>query len=344
MARAGGPESGPVAARRRAPAGGSRSGPVATRGRARAGGRWCGLVTVLGLVLAVGLAGPAGARAAATGICESSAHPALAARLSRGILAALHGRSSAVGLRVVDRRTGVTCSLHPHWHFASASVVKVTILSALLRKLQQEHKALTSQQRALATEMITESDNQAASLLWDQTGRPALQQFLDLARMRQTELGPGGFWGLTLINAHDEMLLLKLLTSRNSVLTGKSRDYVLTLMAHVVSSQRWGVTAGAPDDVTAHVKNGWLPLQTHGWRINSIGSFSGHGRDYMVVMLTMDNPTMAYGIDTIQGAAEVINRELNPGATDIVPPAAPAPSWGTPDEPVPPGANSVDGT
>src|SRR5690348_4783464 len=82
----------------------------------------------------------AGARAAAAGICESSAHPALAARLSRGILAALHGRSSAVGLRVVDRRTGVTCSLHPHWHFASASVVKVTILSALLRKLQQEHK------------------------------------------------------------------------------------------------------------------------------------------------------------------------------------------------------------
>src|SRR5262249_39813093 len=225
------------------------------------------------------------------------------ARLSRGILAALHGRSSAVGLRVVDRRTGVTCSLPLHWHFASASVVKVTILSALLRKLQQEHKALTSQQRALATEMITESDNQAASLLWDETGRPALQHFLDLARMRQTELGPGGFWGLTLINAHDEMLQLKLLTSRNSVLTSKSRDYVLSLMARVVSYQRWGVTAGAPDDVTVHVKNGWLPLQTHGWRINSIGSFSGHGRDYMIVMLTMDNPTMAYGIDTIQGAA-----------------------------------------
>ena len=146
--------------------------------------------------------------------------------------------------------------------------------------------------------------------------------------MRQTELGPGGFWGLTLINAHDEMLLLKLLTSRNSVLTSKSRDYVLALMARVVSSQRWGVTAGAPDDVTVHVKNGWLPLQTHGWRINSLGSFSGHGRDYMVVMLTMDNPTMAYGIDTIQGAAEVINRELNPGVTNIVPPASPAPVVG----------------
>jgi hypothetical protein len=295
-------------------------------------------------VLAVGLASPAGARAATPGICESSAHPALAARMSAGILAALRGRSSAVGLRVVDRRTGVTCSLHQHWHFASASVVKVTILAALLRKLQQEHKSLTSEQRALATEMITESDNQAASLLWNQTGRPALQHFLDLAGMGQTELGPGGFWGLTLITAHDEMLLLKVLTSGNSVLAGQERGYVLSLMAHVISSERWGVTAGAPDDVTAHVKNGWLPLQTHGWRINSIGSFSGHGQDYMIVMLTMDNPTMAYGIDTIQGAAEVINHDLNPGADDVVPPAVPAPSWGTPDEPVPPGANRVNGT
>jgi Beta-lactamase enzyme family len=310
---------------------------------ARASRRGCGLVTAAGLVLALGLAGPAGAQAAGTGICESSAHPALAARLSAGILAALRGRSSAVGLRVVDRRTGVTCSLHPHWHFASASVVKVTILAALLRKLQQEHKALTSQQRALATEMITESDNQAASLLWTQTGRPSLQHFLDLAQMGQTELGPGGYWGLTEITAHDEMFLLKLLTARNSVLSSKSRGYVQSLMAHVVSSERWGVTAGAPADVTGHVKNGWLPLETHGWRINSIGSFSGRGQDYMIVMLTMDNPTMAYGIDTIQGAAEVINRELNPGAADIVPPAVPAPSWGTPDEPVP-GANSVNGT
>jgi hypothetical protein len=311
---------------------------------ARATGRAGGLVTVLGLVLALGVAGPAGARAAGTGICESPSHPALAARLSSGILAALRGRSSAVGLQVVDRRTGMTCSLHPHWHFASASVVKVTILSALLRKLQQEHKALTPEQRALATEMITESDNEAASLLWAQTGRPSLQHLLDLAQMGQTELGPGGYWGLTEITAHDEMLLLKLLTARNTVLSSRSRDYLLSLMARVVSSERWGVTAGAPRDVTVHVKNGWLPLETHGWRINSIGSFSGRGRDYMVVMLTMDNPTMAYGIDTIQAAAEVINRELNPGVTDVVPPAAPAPAWGAPDEPVPPGDNSVNGT
>jgi hypothetical protein len=243
-----------------------------------------------------------------------------------------------VGLTVDDRVTGLTCKLHPDWHFASASVVKVTILSALLRKLQQEHTSLTAEQRELATEMITVSDNDAASALWAQTGRTALQDFLDLAGMRQTKLGPGGYWGLTQITAHDELILLKLLTSKNSVLSKASRSYVLGLMARVVSYERWGVPAGAPTDVTVHVKNGWLPLQEHGWRINSIGSFSGHGRDYTIVVLTMDNPTMAYGVDTVQDVAEVINRALNPGATSVIPAATPSRSWGTPDERVPAGS------
>ena len=153
------------------------------------------------------------------GICQSARHPAIAARMSSRILAALAGRSSVVGLAVDDRVNGITCKLHPHWQFDSASVVKVTILSALLRKLQQEHRSLTAAQRKLATAMITLSDNDAASTLWAETGTPSLQHFLDLAGMKETELGPGGYWGLTLITAHDELTLLKLLTSTNSVLT-----------------------------------------------------------------------------------------------------------------------------
>jgi len=315
-----------------------------------------GLVWALGLVLALSAApgasaqalsthraraavrgaqptSTASAAAATSGICTWAGHPRRAARLSGEIAAALRGRSSVVGLAVYDRATGLTCKLHPHWRFDSASVVKVTILAALLRKLQQEHRGLTAGQRELATEMITVSDNDAASALWAQAGRPAMQHFLDLAGMRETELGPGGYWGLTQITAHDELTLLKLLTRKNSVLATASRDYVLGLMARVVSYERWGVPAGAPAGVTVHVKNGWLPLPTHGWRINSIGSFSGHGRDYMIVVLTMDNPTMAYGVDTIQGVAEVINRALNPGAASALPAAA----LGTPGERIPAG-------
>ncbi len=45
--------------------------------------------------------------------------------------------------------------------------------------------------------MITQSDNHAASVLWAEVGRHAPQHLLDLAKMRATHLGPGGFWGVT---------------------------------------------------------------------------------------------------------------------------------------------------
>ena len=90
-------------------------------------------------------------------------------------------------------------------------MVKVTILSALLREAQEQHRYLTRTEAALAREMITRSDNDAASDLWAEVGRSRLQHFLNLAHMTQTYLGPGGAWGLTQITAYDEVLLLRLL-------------------------------------------------------------------------------------------------------------------------------------
>jgi hypothetical protein len=279
------------------------------------------------------------AGAATALVCTSAtrSYQALAAQMSTGILAAMRERSSLVGLAVDDRRTGVTCAYHAGWHFDSASVVKVTILSALLRKLQQEHRGLTAQQKKLATAMITLSDNDAASALWNETGRPSLQDFLTLAGMKHTHLGPGGYWGLTEITAHDELTLLGLLTDANSVLTSGRRHYVLRLMARVVSWERWGVPAGAPTDVTVHVKNGWLPQPRLGWRINSIGSFSGHGANYMIVVLSDNNPAMTYGVDSVEDIARVINHELNSGAKSVIPASAPNRTWGAPDEQIPAG-------
>jgi beta-lactamase class A len=274
--------------------------------------------------------------AAAASICTSSSHKALAARLSGDIAAALHSRSSIVSVTVADRRTGVVCRLQDGRRFDSASVVKVTILGALLRKAWEQHRYLTSAEVSLTTAMITRSDNNAASALWAEVGRSSLQHFLNLARMTETVLGPGGYWGLTQITARDELTLLGQLTSSNSVLSVRSRSYALDLMARVIASQRWGVPAGTPAGVTVHVKNGWLPRPTLGWRIHSIGSFSGRGRDYMIVVLSENNPTMAYGIRTVENVARVIHRDLNVGLPAAVGLSAPSPSWGTPDERIPP--------
>jgi beta-lactamase class A len=268
----------------------------------------------------------------AVSICTSSTHQALASRLSHDILAAVGKRSSTVALTVNDREKGVVCALRQGMHFDSASVVKVTILGALLRKAMEQHRYLTATEVSLTTAMITRSDNNAASALWVRLGMRSLQHFLDLAKMSETKLGQNGFWGLTQITAHDEMILLRLLTSNNTVLDFASRAYARNLMAHVIASQRWGVPAGAPAGVTVHVKNGWVPIPPHGWRINSIGSFSGLGRYYMMAVLTQDNPTMAYGVHTIENVAEVIHHDLNAGAAAVILPAEIPPSAQTPDE------------
>ncbi len=283
-------------------------------------------------------AGPARATVSTTvsaSFCRSSLHPALAAKLARDIQAALTGRVSTVALQVDDPRNGLGCWFHNSKQFDSASVVKVTILGALLRLALDQNRYLTSTEAAEARAMITMSDNAAASALWTELGKTHLQHFLDLAGMKQTVLGPDGYWGLTQITAHDQILLLRLLLNKNSVLDTASRNYALGLMAQVIPSQRWGVPAGAPTSFTVHVKNGWLPRATHGWRIHSIGCFTSKGGSYSIVVLTQDNPTMAYGITTIETVAKVIHRDLNPGTTSVIPPSAVSPSWGTSDERIP---------
>jgi beta-lactamase class A len=277
-------------------------------GRGRLGASLLGCVAVLLGLVAVP---SASAVAASSAICWSSSHASLAAGLSRDIESALRGRVSAVAVGVEDPGEGLQCWLNASEHFDSASVVKVTILGALLYRTQAWHKSLTRTEVAQARAMITESDNDAASYLWTDVGRSYLQHFLDLAGMTHTFLGPGIYWGLTQITASDEMRLLRLLAAKNTVLDTSSRDYALDLMARVIPSQRWGVTAGAPRGLTVHVKNGWLPLATGGWRIHSIGDFTGRGDGYSIVVLTQDNPSMSYGIDTIEAIAEAVNRDLN---------------------------------
>ena len=250
------------------------------------------------------------------GICSApAAYRTLAAKLSAGIEAALRGRDGHHGVTVYDTVTKVSCHTSATRHFDSASIVKAIILGALLRWHQETGKPLSAWEKEQATLMITESDNDAATRLWDEVGMSRLQHFLNLAAMTETQLGQDGYWGLTQVTAHDEMLLLELLTVPNPVLTNSSRSSELGLMSKVIAGQRWGTPAGAPRDVTVHVKNGWLPDGT-GWHINSIGAFTGKNKNYMIAVLTDDSPSEQYGIDTVEAVARAVHRDLNgAGAT-----------------------------
>lgn len=268
---------------------------------------------VIGTAVAVPLAATAAATSAATttSICTSAQHPFIAAKISAGIKSALAARpGSFVGLAASDPAHGLTCQLNVTSHFYAASVMKVTILSALLLKVGGPSH-LTAAQRNLAVQMITQSSNSAAQTLWEEVGISSVQTFLNKAGMSETIINNA--WGLSRITARDELRLLHVLTD-STVLNRGSRGYVLTLMSEVIASQRWGVSAGAPSAEKLHIKNGWLPYPgAADWNINSIGTFSGPNNYQMVILTAPPSGKTqgeSYGIGTIQAAASVFNRDL----------------------------------
>ena len=117
--------------------------------------------------------------------------------------------------------------------------------------------------------------------------------------MTQTTLDPAGVWGHYQTTALDQLRLIEHIALPNPLLEPASRLFELGLMHEVTADQAWGVSAGVLAPATVALKNGWLaPANEPGWQINSIGAVSGRFRDYLIAVLTSDNPTMAYGVST----------------------------------------------
>jgi hypothetical protein len=219
----------------------------------------------------------------------------------------LEGRQGTVRLAAYDLATGQEWSAGSGAAQDEASVVKVDILEALL---SQRPEGLTADDQSLARAMIEDSDNDAATSLWDLAGEgTGIGSFNSRAGLTQTTPSscvvctgfPWPGWGLTTTSPQDQVLLLRRLVQSGGPLTASQRQYALSLMENVTPDQQWGVSSGVPSGVTVALKNGWLPLDASNdnWQVNSIGWVSGDGRDYLLAMLSTGNPTEQYGIDTL---------------------------------------------
>ena len=281
-----------------------------------------GVAVVVAVALAVSVAacghrgGSAGTAAATlpAGRAASGAGASAAPHASpfASVAAYLAGRQGTVLAAVYDVATGQTWRLGTGAAQDEASVVKLDILEALLAR--GGNAGLPATQSTLARSMIEDSDNDAATSLWDAAGgATGLTAYNVRAGLTGTTPSPcvtcAGFpwpgWGLTSTVPDDQLTLLKQLVvpGTSPLLSLTERAYALSLLENVTPDQAWGVSGGVPAGVRVALKNGWLPLNEGGtdWQINSVGWVCGDGRNYLIAVLSTGSPTEQYGIDTVSG-------------------------------------------
>ncbi len=218
----------------------------------------------------------------------------------------LHSRSGEITAAFYDVATKRLFIYRPGVHGDDASIAKVDIVATALYQAGRDDAQLTATEQDLATAAIEESDNDAAQDLWqDDGGNAGIAAFNAKIGMTQTILDPQGAWGLYESTARDQIRLLEHVALPNRILSTAQRSYELGLMHRIDPAQDWGVSAGVLAPATVALKNGWLPVGT-GWEINSIGVVSGRYRDYLIAVLTSGDPSMAYGVDTIEGISRLV--------------------------------------
>ncbi|MFG1707941.1 serine hydrolase [Nonomuraea sp. M3C6] len=236
------------------------------------------------------------------------------ASLTRSLDRYLDDLPGQLAVSVRDLTTGLSFSYNRGLRTATASIVKVDIVVALLLRAQRQRRGLTAWEKRTAARAVKVSDNAAASALWAAigggSGLAAANRKLGL---RDTTPGPGGAWGSTTTSATDQLRLLSALTSPGSPLSAKNRRYVLGLMSDVTPSQSWGVSAAGHKGADVALKNGWLPRERDGgrWTVNSIGRVRDRGHTYLIAVISRRHPSMGAGVKAIEHVTELVTEALD---------------------------------
>jgi beta-lactamase class A len=214
------------------------------------------------------------------------------------------------GVAVIVPSQGVVYTDNADTEVPTASVVKVLVMLTVLEQARQDHRPPSDAELALLWPMITESDNDATSELWEDIGRgQAVSSYLRSVGVTGFTPDPATSWGVSFVSARAmATVLAKLLAG--DILDATSRALALKLMDSVIPEQRWGVTAGATAGDQIALKNGWYPGE-EGWRVNSAGIVRPRdGAPYAIAVVTDGRSSWQEGIDTIEGIAAPLRASL----------------------------------
>ncbi|MCQ8189872.1 serine hydrolase [Streptomyces sp. RCU064] len=215
------------------------------------------------------------------------------------------GSTADFSVAILEPGSGTSGS-HGDGSYATASVIKVGILAALLLGAQDEGRRLTAQERSYAGVMIEKSDNDAATALWGTIGGAnGLEAALGRLGLTATHADDRGRWGLTRTTAADQLTLLRAVFLDGSPLSAHSQAYLRTLMGRVTAGQSWGIGSAADGTGAApRLKNGWMPRDATGlWVINSIGEVTVNGRPCLVAVLSEGHADRESGVALVEEVA-----------------------------------------
>lgn len=181
------------------------------------------------------------------------------------------------------------------------------ILAAELQRVADAGRRLDPAIAAELRRMITVSDNDAATSVFARVGPEGLDAIAHRAGMR--DFRSSVIWGATEISAADMAAMFARL---GTVIPERHERFGLGLLGSIAPEQRWGIARVA----SAH---GWSVRFKGGWRldpggqiVNQAAELRRDGAEQAIAVLTDRQPSMSYGIATIEGIAERLLR----GGTD----------------------------
>lgn len=213
----------------------------------------------------------------------------------------LAGRTGRTAFAVVDSQ-GRMSGVHIHWTFQTASVVKAMMLAAYLRRLDaMGQHTVDSYSNSFLYPMIHISDNNAASQTYSIVGNSGLYAVAKAAGMTDFSVSSG--WLSALLSPADQAHFFFIM---DSLIPHEFVGYARYLLSTIEPSQSWGIPVIArPLGYQTFFKDGSYPTAL-GQLVHQIDRLEGHGRIFSIAVMTDGNPTMQYGIDTIQGVAAAL--------------------------------------
>jgi beta-lactamase family protein len=189
--------------------------------------------------------------------------------------------------------------------YPSASVIKAMLMLTYLRQPSVRNRPLRGDERALIDPMIRRSDNDTASQIRNLVGNQAIVRLARAAGMRRFSIHPA--WGLSLITARDQTRFFLRL---ERLLPDRHRAYAMGLLRTIVPHQRWGMARVIPQGWRLYFKGGWGDRS--GAVNHQVGLLRRGRHRIAVAVLTVGNPTHAYGSATLEGVSRRLLKGLGP--------------------------------